>query len=363
MSAMKVAVVGCGYWGKNLVRNFHALGALAAVCDASEACLERLAAEYPGVTRHQSYKDILADPAIAGVVLATHAASHASLAVEALEAGKHVFVEKPLALDLAQGRRVVEEADRRGLVLMVGHLLQYHPAFLRLQEMAVAGDLGRINYVCSHRLNLGKIRSEENILWSFAPHDISMILSLAGEEPHRVSATGASFLQPDVADITLTHLEFPSGAKGHIFVSWLHPFKEQKLVLVGEAKMAVFDDSRPWEEKLMVYPHRVGWNGGAPCVNRADGLPVALPQVEPLREECGHFLQCLETGSRPRTDGEEGLRVLRVLRAAQQSLESGAASGDEAAPVVPAGWTGDVAMIAERSVSHVRNSWHNLSRS
>jgi UDP-2-acetamido-3-amino-2,3-dideoxy-glucuronate N-acetyltransferase len=198
--------------------------------------------------------------------------------------------------------------------------LQYHPVFVRLKEMASAGELGRINYIYSHRLNLGKIRREENILWSFAPHDISMILALAGEEPESVLATGGNFLHQKIADVTTTHLEFPSGLQAHIFVSWLHPFKDQKLVVVGDRKMAVFDDTQPWPDKLLLYPHYINWKNHLPVPCKAEPERVKISEAEPLQHECRHFLDCISNGSEPITDGQEGLKVLRVLNASQTSL-------------------------------------------
>ena len=206
---------------------------------------------------------------------------------------------------------------------MVGHLLQYHPVFRRLREIAQNGELGRINYIYSQRLNLGKIRREENILWSFAPHDISMILSLSGEEPEEVQATGGYYLHKKIADVTTTHLSFPSGLKSHIFVSWLHPFKEQKLVVVGDKKMAVFDDTKPWVEKLLLYAHQINWENNIPVPAKAAPEYVEVEEAEPLKLECQQFLNCIQNGRTPITDGEEGLRVLKVLKASQTSLDAG----------------------------------------
>ncbi len=319
--AIRVAVVGSGYWGKNLVRNYHQMGNLALICDQREETLAELARAYPGVDTCLAFSEVLARPEIDAVVIATPAETHFHLAREALLAGRHTYVEKPLVLDERQGRELIALAEERGLVLMVGHLLQYHPAFVRLKELAAAGELGRIDYIYSHRLNLGKIRREENILWSFAPHDVSMILALAGEEPERVMCVGGNYLHKRIADVTTTHLDFPSGLKAHIFVSWLHPFKEQKLVVVGERKMAVFDDTLPWGEKLLLYAHQIKWEGNLPVPARAEPQAVEVPEVEPLRAECEHFLECIARGRQPLTDGEEGLRVLKVLNASQLSLD------------------------------------------
>lgn len=320
MSKLKVAVIGSGYWGKNLVRNYDRTGALKMICDTNEDTLARFKEQYPDVETVLSYGDVISNDGIDGIVIATPAETHFSLAKEALLAGKHVYVEKPLVLNEGEAEELIQIAKDKELILMVGHLLQYHPIFVKLRELATSGELGRINYIYSNRLNLGKIRREENILWSFAPHDISMILSLTGEEPGKVIATGGNYLHNHIADVTTTHLEFPSGTKAHIFVSWLHPFKEQKLVVVGDKKMAVFDDTLPWDEKLVLYPHKVEWENNIPVPNKADAEKVDVPQDEPLFLECKHFLDCIESGEQPRTDAAEGLRVLKVLNGAQASL-------------------------------------------
>lgn len=318
-----IAVIGSGYWGKNLVRNYHQLGVLKLICDKNETVLSSFQDSYSGIETCVALNEILNRDDIQGIVIATPAETHYTLAREALLAGKHVYVEKPLVLDEKEGQDLIQRAEDNNLVLMVGHLLQYHPIFIRLKELAHSGELGRINYIYSHRLNLGKIRREENILWSFAPHDISMILSLAGEEPDTVMATGGNYLHKKIADVTTTHMEFPSGLRSHIFVSWLHPFKVQQLVVVGERKMAVFDDTQPWSDKLLLYPHKINWQNNLPIPSKAEAERVDVPQAEPLRMECEHFLYCIGNGCRPFTDGTEGLRVLRVLNASQRSLDAG----------------------------------------
>jgi UDP-2-acetamido-3-amino-2,3-dideoxy-glucuronate N-acetyltransferase len=323
LDSPKVAVIGSGYWGKNLVRNYHQIGALKRICDSNEITLEAFRRQYPGIQTSLAFSEVLADPDVSGVVIATPAETHYAIAREALLAGKHVYVEKPLVLDETQGQQLIDMALGRNLVLMVGHLLHYHPVFVRLKEMAHSGELGRINYIYSNRLNLGKIRREENILWSFAPHDISMILSLAGEPPETVSATGGYYLHKKIADVTTTHLEFASGLGAHIFVSWLHPFKEQKLVVVGDRKMAVFDDTQPWPDKLLLYPHQINWQNNQPMPVKAEAERVEVVQDEPLKRECLHFIKCMGNCQRPVTDGAEGLRVLRVLNAAQRSMDDG----------------------------------------
>lgn len=315
-----IAVIGSGYWGKNLVRNYHAIGALKMICDKNETVLSQFKAQYPDVDTCFAMNDCMTDENIKGVVIATPAETHYTIAKEALLSGKHVYVEKPLVLDEHQGQELIDLAKESNLTLMVGHLLQYHPIFVKLKEMAATGELGKINYIYSHRLNLGKIRREENILWSFAPHDISMILALACEEPVNVTATGGNYLHKQIADVTSTHMEFPSGLRAHIFVSWLHPFKEQKLVVVGDQKMAVFDDTLAWEDKLLIYPHKIRWQNNVPVPEKGEPERLDIPQAEPLRLECEHFLRSLSNGYRPQTDGTEGLRVLKVLNAAQRSL-------------------------------------------
>ncbi len=316
-----VAVIGSGYWGKNLVRNFSSLGALSMVCDSHTDTLRMLSVQYPQCRTVTSFQEVLYDASIHAVAIATPAETHGSMVREALLAGKDVFVEKPLCLSAEEGRTLVALAKERGRILMVGHLLWYHPAILKLKSLIETGELGRIQYIYSNRLNLGKIRREENILWSFAPHDISVILGLLGEMPNAVQAQGGNYLHEQIADITVTLLSFPSGVKAHIFVSWLHPFKEQKLIVVGDRKMAVFDDMEK-KDKLLLFPHSIQWKGQTPIANRADAQPIELESLEPLQEECRHFLEAIQQRRRPRTDGDEGLRVLSVLQQCQQALES-----------------------------------------
>jgi UDP-2-acetamido-3-amino-2,3-dideoxy-glucuronate N-acetyltransferase len=318
----RVGLLGCGQWGRNLARNLSALGALASVSDPSPVVLEGVRSLYPGVPVSADPSTVLADPAIEAVVIATPAAFHAQMARQALEAGKHVMVEKPLALTVGEGQALVELAERRGRLLMVGHLLEYHPAVDKLRALVASGELGKLQYAYSSRLNLGRIRTEENALWSFAPHDIHVLLRLLGEEPVEVTSHGGTYLTHQVADVTLSALTFASGVRAHIFVSWLHPFKEHKLVVVGDRKMAVFDDTLP-VNKLSLYPHRVEWIARVPVAVKAEAEGVPLPDVEPLEAECRHFLECVATGRRPRTDGENGVAVLRVLEACQRSMERG----------------------------------------
>jgi UDP-2-acetamido-3-amino-2,3-dideoxy-glucuronate N-acetyltransferase len=314
-----VAVVGGGYWGKNLVRNFAGLNALGAVCDSNDETLRMFQESYPSCRTLSAFSDVLRDPSLQAVAIATPAETHASLVREAILAGKDVFVEKPLCLSVTEGQELVDLARQRDRILMVGHLLWYHPAILKLNALIEAGELGRIQYIYSNRLNLGKIRREENILWSFAPHDISVILGLLGEMPVEVETQGGNYLHQNIADVTVSLLSFASGVKAHVFVSWLHPYKEQKLVVVGDRKMAVFDDLEK-KDKLLLYPHSINWKNNVPTPHKADAQIVELSSDEPLRAECSHFLDCVTRRVRPRTDGEEGLRVLTVLQRCEEML-------------------------------------------
>jgi predicted dehydrogenase/acetyltransferase-like isoleucine patch superfamily enzyme len=323
----RVAVVGAGYWGRNLVRNFAALGRLEAVVDANPAVAAAQAGEHGA--RAASLDEVLADASVTALAVAVPAEQHFEVAQRALTAGKHVFVEKPLSLDVDDAHALCVQADELGRTLMVGHLLQYHPAFLAMKQIVDEGGLGRVQYIYSNRLNLGRIRREEDILWSFAPHDISMVLSLLRSEPDTVWAVGARYLHKSLADVTTTHLSFPGGERAHVFVSWLHPFKEQRLVVVGDRGMAVFDDAEPWSSKLVLYRHEIAWHDGRPDPVKAEAEPVPLEAAEPLQLECQHFLDCVASGATPRSDGWEGLRVLRVLAQAAESM-----SGELSAPPV-----------------------------
>jgi UDP-2-acetamido-3-amino-2,3-dideoxy-glucuronate N-acetyltransferase len=316
-----VAVVGCGYWGRNLVRNFAELRALHTICDADSRILQTLKASYPDVNTETEFHRVLENDEIKGLVIATPAVLHYSMANEAVLAGKDVFVEKPLALEIEQGEEVVALAEKHKSILLVGHLLEYHPAVDKLKQLIDSGELGRIQYIYSNRLNLGKFRTEENILWSFAPHDISVILLLLGKMPREISAHGGYYLNRDIADVTLTTLGFSNGIRGHIFVSWLHPYKEQKLVVVGDKKMALFDDTNP-KDKLLMYSHEIEWIDRKPVPHQKQPEPVEVPSDEPLRLECQDFIDCIRSRKRPKVDGRKGLQVLRVLSCCQRSLES-----------------------------------------
>jgi len=317
---ISVAVIGGGYWGKNLIRNFASLGALKAVCDTDIGVRKRHEEKYQ-VRGVGSIDELRKMGDVDAWVVATPAATHFKIAKAAIASGKSVFIEKPLAMKVGEAEELIRFAREKGVTLMVGHLLQYHPAVVKLKKLIDEGELGKIRCIYSNRLNMGKIRTEENILWSFAPHDISVIISLLEDLPENVTASGGAYLQPGVADVTLTVLEFSGGIRGHIFVSWLHPFKEQKLVVIGDQKMAVFDDIS--REKLKLYSHSILWRHQTPQAQRAEPIVVPVAEEEPLRAECQHFLDCVERGITPKTDGEEGLRVLKVLDACQRSLDRG----------------------------------------
>jgi len=312
MSQVKIAVIGCGYWGKNLARNFAELGALAAIVDPNPETAAHHAKTHNVAA--MDMKSALADDNIKGVVIAAPAELHKTLTLEAIAAGKHVYVEKPLALSVSDGEEMRDAAKAAGVTLMVGHLLQYHPIFVALRDMVKAGDLGKLRYAYSNRLSMGKFRLEEDAFWSLAPHDVSMILSLFDEAPIEVRGGGLDFITEGVADESRLDMVFPSGGRAHVFASWLHPFKEQRLVVVGDKAMAVFEDSQPdWDKKLTLYKHEIDMSDRVPAPVKAEPEYIVVPKGEPLKSECQHFLDCVASGDTPFTDAEEALRVLRVL--------------------------------------------------
>jgi len=325
------ALVGAGYWGKNLARVLHRAGRLGVICDASRELLASYEDEYPGIVKTPDVAAVMADAGIDKVVIAAPASLHYELAKAALLEGKDVFVEKPLCLVPEEGKELVAIATRMNRILMVGHLLHYHPCVEAVIAMVNAGELGRLQYLTSTRLNLGKIRSEEDVLWSFAPHDISVILRVAGDQlPSEVRCMGGDYLRPGISDVSVTRLTFADGLGAHVWVSWLNPFKEQKLTVIGSKGAAVFDDTRPWGEKLAVFRDSIKWSSdGTPAIGNRNGEYIAVSNEEPLWRECEHFLRSCETRAVPRTDGTEGLRVLRVLAAASESLKRG---GEVATP-------------------------------
>ena len=333
--SVKVAVIGAGAWGINHVRAFaRAKGAeLVMVCDADEAALRRASAIVPGVKIGRDLADALTAPGIDAVVLATPAPSHAEQAVAALAAGRHVLVEKPLALRASDAELCVATARRTKKTFMVGHLMLFHPAFDRLKQLVSSGDLGTLLYMYALRVNLGRVRRDENAMWSLAPHDISMIVDLVGAVPESVSARGGNYLQANVSDVVFLNMRFPGGMMAQVQLSWLDPRKERRLTVVGSQKMVEFDDGHP-VEKLRIYdkgfdkPPEFTEYSEFLSIRNGDILIPRVGMAEPLELECKHFLDCVTTGKQPRCDGESGLQVVRVLEAAQKSLEA------DGAPVV-----------------------------
>lgn len=322
MSSVRVALFGCGQWGKNVARTLAEAGALAVVVDAFPAQAEALAKTLNVPFEHDVAK-VLADPSIQACAVTTPAETHFAVAKQAIRAGKDVFVEKPITILIEDAIALKELAADEKRILMVGHLLQYHPHFVELLKRVRANELGRLLYVYSNRANLGRVRHNENVLWSLAPHDVSMVLALAGELPSTIAANGAKSLQPAIEDAVMTTLSFPSGLQGHIFSSWINPFKEQKLTVSGEKGMLVLDDTAPWDRKLTLHRHQIEYANGKPEAKAGAAENIVLPEASPLREEVDHFLSCVQTRQQPRTDGAEALRVLRVLRACDESLASG----------------------------------------
>lgn len=325
----RVAVVGCGAWGKNLVRNFAELGALAGVCDSDQLKATTLGAQY-GVTAFLE-KDVFTHPTLDAIVISSLASLHVRHAEKALKAGKHVYVEKPMALSVHDARTLCSLAKAENRILMVGHILNYHPAFITLK--ARLSELGPLKHIYANRLALGRFRRQESVLWDLASHDISLILSLTQMMPDSVSATWQTFLSPQKPASALLTLTFPGEITTHIHTSWLSPFKEQKLVVVGEKAVAVFDDIRPWAEKLQISKDCFGWENDSLCANDLfQTETVVLPESEPLRNECLHFLSCIQTGSEPLTSGLEGLRVTEILEKAEHSLQGRSRNNDYSLP-------------------------------
>ncbi len=320
-----IGLVGCGAWGANHLRVWTELGLLRAVCDTEPHRLAAIGVDHPEVELWSSAEELLADPGVDAVVIATPASTHAALAAAAMAAGKDVLVEKPLALDVADAEALVRQADATGAILLVGHVVEYHPAFVALTALVRAGELGTVRYAYSNRLNFGRVRTEESALWSFAPHDLALLLRTLDDYPVDVACHGGAYLSEGVADVNVMNLAFAGGARAHVFVSWLHPFKEHRFIVVGDRQMAIVDDTAPWDCKLRLYPHRVDWldDGRVPVAHHATAVPVPLDRVEPLRAECEHFVDCVRTRARPLTDGASGLAVLRLIDAGERSLRRG----------------------------------------
>jgi len=327
---VNVAQIGLGAWGRNLLRTFYNIpdARLKLGCDLSAEQLSRMGGKFPGVNWTREYSELLSDPEINAIIIATPPADHFQLASKALEAGKDVFVEKPLALNMDDGKKLIDLAEKYNRILMVGHIMEYHPASLKLKEYISSGKLGRIYYLYSSRINLGKVRDIENSLWSFAPHDISLIMFLLDKTPVSVTSTGASYLQKNIEDVSFLTLHFDDMTMAHIHVSWLDPHKERKLTVVGSKMMAVFDDTES-SEKIRLYDKgvdtRLDYNtyGEYLSLRAGDILIPKVDSTEPLMAECLHFIECVKNRNRPVSDGRDGLRVLTVLSAAQESMQRG----------------------------------------
>jgi predicted dehydrogenase len=324
---VSIGIVGLGYWGPNLARNFAAIPGceVTYLCDADEVARDRVSRTLPAARPTADLDDLLADPDLDAIVLATPVPTHADLAVRVLEAAKHCFVEKPLAQSAADAERAVGAAQRADRRLMVGHLLEYHPGVQKLKELTDSGELGdQIYYIYGNRLNLGKLRADENALWSLGAHDVSVVLYLADEEPIEVQAHGESYVRPGVEDVVFCFLRFPSGLVAHLHLSWLDPHKERRFTVVGSQKMATFDDM-DLERKLTIYDKGFDEDSrtyGEYITRSGDVFSPRIPNVEPLRVECEHFIEAIRSGQSPRSDGADGLRVVRVLEQLQHSLDS-----------------------------------------
>ena len=312
-----ISVVGCGQWGKNLLRNFYELGVLHSICDINNDISTKYSKHYN--VNCLSFNEILNDSNIKGVVLTVPAQFHSQMAIDVMNRGKHVFVEKPLALNEIEAKLMIKTAKKNNVQIMVGHLLQYHPIFKTMKKIIDNGEIGELKYIYSNRLSFGKVRTKEDIIWSFSPHDISMILSLVGQNPEIIIANSACILQKNLSDIANIHMEFKSGLKCNISVSWLNPFKEVKLVVSGNSAIMIFDDNKPWKKKLLIYKYKKEFSNGHLNINQTDADYFEIPEDEPLKIECQHFIDVVEKNIKPLTDGVEGLNVIKILSAASLS--------------------------------------------
>jgi len=314
-----IAVIGCGRWGQNLVRNFATIGALGAACDTDKELLAKTLDRHIGVAGHTDYQKLLSEEFIDGVVVATPSDTHYRIAKDALMAGKDVFVEKPLALSVEEGAELVKIATDNERILLVGHLLEYHPAVVKLKDMVDDGLLGRINYISSTRLDFGSVQKGSDVIWTYAPHDIDTILLLVGHMPVSVSTRGGDYIQDGIVDVAFTTLDFAGGLKALLYLSWLYPHKERKLVVIGDRGMVVFDDVG--SDKLSLYRQAVEWKSGTPILNPVKGEVVEADMVEPLRLECEDFVKCIETRQQPRVAVSRALQALELLVACQKSMD------------------------------------------
>ena len=308
----RIAVLGCGYWGSNHIRTLKGLGALQAVSDANTARAEGFASDHECLAIAPD--ELFARDDVDAIVMALPPQFHAESAIRAVENGKDVLVEKPIALTVPDAERAVRAAEDNGRIFMVGHVLRFHPAFEKLKALIDNGELGEVRYIHSHRLGLGKFHTENDALWDLAPHDLSMILAITGTEPEEVRGEGAALLD-HLSDFAHLHMRFPNGLRSHLFSSRLNPYRERRLTVVGNKAMAVFDDVEPWERKLAVYRHAVWMDSGQWAFTTNEPTYIEVAQGMPLTRELQHFIRCIETREPPRTSGEEAIRVLRILTA------------------------------------------------
>lgn len=314
--AVSIAVIGCGRWGINLIRNFSELGVLTHVCDSNKEMLDKVT--YSCI-KAEDYRQLLTNPDINGIVVATPSETHYMIANEVLQAGKDVFVEKPIALTMEDGRKLVKLAREKQRILLVGHLLEYHPAIIKLKELIDVGALGKLNYISSTRLDFGYVQQGSNVLWTFAPHDIDTILLLIGYMPISVTTIGGDYIEHGAIDVSVNTLDFGNGLKAMLFLSWLYPYKERKLVVIGDKSMAVFDDVG--KDKLTIYPQAVMWNDGKPVTKMVAGYNEIVDNTEPLHLECQDFIECIKIRRQPKVSNERALQVLELLIACQKSAQ------------------------------------------
>ena len=313
-----IALLGCGMWGRNIARNLSSLSVLSAVCDSDDARAASFADQFD--TDARSFDDILDDETINGVMLATVAHSHKDLAIKALQAGKHVYIEKPMALTFADANAIHETALETGNHVMVGHLIRYHPAFIALQQQIASGAIGKVRHIGANRLAMGRIRNTESVLFDLCPHDLSLILALADDEPQTVICHGVSHITKGVVDILSTGLGFKGGLSANMQTSWLSPYKEHRLTVTGETGSLVFDDTKPWNEKLVLCQDSITQAGSLFVIERASPLALPVPESEPLKDEMRAFIALCDEAIMPPTDSAEALRVQKVLEEMQKQL-------------------------------------------
>ncbi|MGD9581353.1 MAG: Gfo/Idh/MocA family protein [Vampirovibrionia bacterium] len=316
---MNIAVIGSGYWGKNIVRNYYELGSLYAICEIDEERRNQLSEQYPDTKLYASFNDLLADKNVAGIAIATPAHTHYELAKQSLEAGFPTYVEKPVTLNLKDAEDLRLLAEKKSLPFMVGHILEYHPAIVKMKELVEEGSLGQVKHIRCTRVNLGKIRDKENIWWSFAPHDLSIIFSLINEEPEKIQAASFKPLNEGIEDTVYADLGFASGKSAHIHVSWLEPIKLHQTVVVCEKAMIVFNDTLK-EDKLMVY--RYEYDNKTPNLTKESEESVKYEEGQPLKIECQHFMDCIKNNATPRTDGKSASRIIKVIEYVDNELKS-----------------------------------------